>query len=179
MKGKNIEDFGKEWFDFLSKELDKSYMSKVYDFVKERRKNNIVYPSSGNVFNAYKLTHYNDVKVCIIGQDPYINPGEAHGLAFSTENRAYTPTLRQIETAIIKQCIESDVEAIWTNDLTRWTKQGVFLLNAVLTVDAGKSNSHKGIGWERLTGATVNKLSDKGEVVFLLWGNDAKNFESL
>lgn len=176
---KTVLDFGREWIDFFTEQFEKPYMKKIYNFVKERRKSNIVYPETSKVLDAYRYTHFNNVKVCIIGQDPYLYKGEAHGLSFSTENGSYTPSLRQIERAVRRDLYSTDELYVWNNNLTRWANQGVFLLNAVLTVDAGKSNSHKGAGWEIFTGATVKKLSDRGEVVFMLWGNDAKVFETL
>src|SRR5690606_5164082 len=112
----------------------------------------------GEVFDAYRLTPYEEVKVCILGADPYINQFEAHGLAFSTFNGQSTPSLRQIEKAVRREIYSNDEAYKWDNNLTRWANQGIFLLNSVLTVDAGKSGSHKGKGWEEFTGRTIKLL---------------------
>lgn len=143
-------------------------------FVKKRRQATIVYPPQNEVFNAYKLTHYNDVRVCIVGQDPYINQFEAEGLAFSTFNGQGTPSLKRMEDVIRQQVYKGDSTYKWDNNLKRWAKQGVFLLNTILTVDAGKSLSHQGEGWEWFTLRTIQELDKKGDVVFMLWGTHAK-----
>lgn len=159
------EFIGEEWYNILKDEFDKDYMKDLAKFIQERRSKGLVYPHQKDVFNAYKYTPYSKCRVCIIGQDPYINAGEAHGLAFSTENGRYTPSLRKIEETI------SPKE--WNNNLTRWTEQGIMLLNIVLTVDAGKSNSHINQGWEQFTARTVQELDKKG-IIFLLWGKFAQ-----
>lgn len=159
---------GKEWYSILKDEFSKPYMNVLSGFVQDRRSKNTVYPPSNEVFNAYKLTPYSKVRVCIIGQDPYINPNEAMGLAFSTRVKV-TPTIVKLREALGKQ--------IPTN-LTPWTEQGVMLLNAVLTVDAGKSASHKGMGWESFVVKTIEELDKKG-VIFMLWGRDAQSFKAI
>lgn len=167
---------GEEWYNILKDEFKKDYMSNLSSFIKKKRSEGTVYPSPENVFNAYKFVPYSDVKVCIVGQDPYINPGEAHGLAFSTHNRRYTPTLVQLEKAIRRDMKVKD-DYIWNNDLSRWCIQGVMLLNNVLTVDSGKSGSHRGQGWESFIIKTVQEL-DKNKIIFLLWGKDAQTLKS-
>ena len=166
------ESLGEEWYELLKDEFSKDYMLHLMNFVKQRRAETTVYPTKENVFNAYKYTPYSRVKVCIIGQDPYINPNEAHGLSFSTLGGKYTPSLKKIEAAIRRDCGLDVASYEWSNNLTRWSDQGIMLLNTVLTVDAGKSNSHKGHGWENFTLKTVQELDKKG-IIFLLWGKDA------
>lgn len=156
---------GEEWYEVLKDEFVKDYMINLSLFIKDRQSKTTVYPKNDDIFNAYKFTPYNKVKVCIIGQDPYINENQAHGLSFSVENGKSTPSLRQIAKAV-----NSDN---WSNNLTRWTEQGVMLLNNVLTVDAGNSNSHKNKGWEQFTQKTV-ELLDRQNILFLLWGKDAQ-----
>lgn len=167
---------GQEWYDVIGEEFSKPYMGKLCNFIQDRRTKTTVYPPKEQIFTAYKLTPFNKVKVCIIGQDPYINEGEAHGLAFSTGNGKSTPSLRQIARAVELSMSGDDWDSMqpWNNNLTRWAEQGVFLLNKVLTVDAKKSNSHKGMGWEQFVFRTVQELDKKGDVIFLLWGKEAQ-----
>jgi len=162
------EYLGKEWYSILKDEFTKPYMSKLSAFIQERRTKNTVYPASTDVFNAYKFTPYSRVKICIIGQDPYINPSEAHGLAFSTSGKV-TPTIVKLREALGKD--------LKTN-LTPWTEQGVMLLNSVLTVDSGKSGSHRGMGWESFIVRTIEELDKKG-IIFMLWGKDAQSFKAI
>lgn len=161
------DKLGSQWYKLLRPEFDKQYMKSLSDFIVQRRKQTTVYPSNQELFTAYRLTSFTDVKVCIIGQDPYIRANEAHGLAFSTKGKS-TPSLRKIAEVIGTEG--------WSNDLTRWAEQGVFLLNKVLTVDEGNSNSHKDKGWEQFTAQTVSLLSQRGKVIFLLWGSHAKEY---
>lgn len=172
------ELLGEEWAEQLKDEFSKEYMGKLSGFIKCRRELNTVYPSSQYVFNAYKSLPFSKVRVCILGQDPYINPNEAHGLAFSTVTGKGTPTLTQLERSIEKDCY-GGLNLSWGNNLERWVKQGVLLLNTVLTVDEGVSCSHFGKGWETFTSETIKKLSDRGDVIFLLWGNYAKAYAYL
>lgn len=167
------ESLGEEWYSILKDEFDKLYMSKLRDFLSEQKKTNIIYPPSNEVFNTYKLTPYSNVRVCIIGQDPYINQFEAHGLAFSTFNGSYTPTLKKIEESIRKQIKTENY--IWSNNLTRWSEQGIMLLNSILTVNAGQSDSHKNKGWEIFILRTIQELDKRG-VIFALWGRNAQVF---
>lgn len=171
-----IEDLlGEGWAKQLGGEFSKDYMKKLSSFVQGRRFQNTVYPNSDQVFNAYKSTPFETVRVCILGQDPYINKGEAHGLSFSTYTGKYTPSLNQLEKAIERDCYNG-LNLYWNNNLERWAKQGVFLLNTVLTVDEGNSFSHANQGWETFTKKTIEVLSERGDVVFLLWGAHAKAY---
>lgn len=177
----SVEDYligclGEEWYRLLGNEFQKDYMKGLMRFISQRRSEVKVFPPKGEVFNAYKLTPYNKVRVCIIGQDPYINLFEAHGLAFSTYNGQSTPSLRQIEMAVRRECYDGSVDYKWGNNLIRWAVQGVLLLNTVLTVDEGKSRSHAGMGWELFTAETIKQL-DKKNIIFMLWGKDAQSLK--
>lgn len=169
-----IELLGEEWYKILASEFEKDYMKNLCNFINVRRTQTTVYPPKEEVFTAYKLTPYSKVKVCIIGQDPYINEGEAHGLAFSTGNSRRTPSLKQIENAVRTEIYDEADDYDWNNNLVRWSNQGIMLLNKVLTVDSKNSNSHKGKGWEPFVLKTVMELDKKGDVIFLLWGKDAQ-----
>ena len=173
-----IESLGEEWYYLLNEEFKKEYMVNLMTFIRNRRKETTVYPPQGSVFNAYKYTPYSKIRVVIIGQDPYINEFEAEGIAFSTMNGQYTPSLSQIGRAVWKQIYDSDKTYTWDNRLKRWCDQGIFLLNTVLTVDKGASGSHKGKGWETFTTKTIELIDNKKDVLFLLWGNDAKIFRN-
>lgn len=170
---------GEEWYSILAPEFEQDYMKYLCHFVNKRREEVTVYPPKEEVFTAYRLTPYSKVKVCIIGQDPYINESEAHGLAFSTGNGRATPSLRQIEKTIRTQVYNENEDYVWNNNLTRWSDQGVILLNKVLTVDAKSSNSHKGKGWEHFILKTIEELDKKGDVIFLLWGKEAQALKSI
>ena len=162
----------KNWYELLKSEFDKDYFKKLQKFLKNEYNTKTIYPQDKNVFNALNQTKYEDVKVVIIGQDPYINEGQAHGLCFSVEKVDAPPSL----VNIFKE-LNSELGCYIPNNgnLTKWAKQGVLLLNSVLTVEKGKSFSHKGQGWEIFTKEIINKISQKDKpVVFLLWGAGAK-----
>ena len=163
----------KNWYELLKSEFDKDYFKKLQNFLKNEYNTKTIYPQDKNVFNALNQTKYEDVKVVIIGQDPYINEGQAHGLWFSVEKVDAPPSL----VNIFKE-LKSELGCYIPNNgnLTKWAKQGVLLLNSVLTVEKGKSFSHKGQGWEIFTKEIINKISQKEKpVVFLLWGAGAKS----
>ena len=132
-----------------------------------------------NIFNALKTTSYEDVKVCILGQDPYHEPNQAHGLAFSVEQGVALP--RSLINIYKEISSELNVTMSSTNgNLTKWAKQGILLLNTVLTVRKGQANSHKGKGWETFTDDVIKKLNEREDpVIFVLWGNNAKTKEAL
>lgn len=155
-----------DWKNFLETEFRQPYMKQLNAFVQSRRNSTTVYPEQGKVFTAFQLTAPQDVKVVILGQDPYIGPNEAHGLSFSTESGKYTPSLRKIAHALGNP-------PDWDNNLTRWATQGVFLLNRVLTVDKGFSNSHASKGWEEFSLRVIQYL-DRPGMIFLLWGAEAR-----
>lgn len=167
------------WRDVLAGELDRDYFRELLDFLDlEERSGHLVYPSRGQIFNAYNHTPFDRVKVVILGQDPYIGPGQAHGLAFSVEQGKLPPTLKNIFRELHQDI--SGFRIPGHGNLTDWTEQGVFLLNTVLTVRAGSSLSHQNRGWERFTDRTMGELSQRREgLVFLLWGRNAQSKEGL
>ena len=161
------------WKTLLEEEKEKEYFKKLQDFLDSEYKTNTIYPEKENIYNAFDLTSYENTNVIILGQDPYHGPEQAHGLSFSVESdkAKFPPSLRNM----FKE-LRSDL-GIERNDrnLTDWAKQGVLLLNTVLTVQAGKAASHRKKGWETFTDTVIKKLNDKDEqVIFVLWGGDAK-----
>ncbi len=167
----NIE---KSWKKILSEEFEKPYFIDLTNKVKEEYKTKITYPKGSDIFSAFQYCTFDNVKVVILGQDPYHGVGEANGLAFSVNKDVRVPpSLRNIYKEI-----ESDLGIVVdknNGDLSRWAKQGVLLLNSTLTVSKDKAGSHQGIGWEIFTDAVIQKLSDtKSNIVFILWGKYAK-----
>ena len=167
-----------DWNEVLSEVLSSNKMIELEKFLKEEYENNIIYPIKENIFTALNLTSYKDVKVVIIGQDPYHEPGQAHGLAFSVlEGIKLPPSLKNIYKEI-----ETDlnIKMSGSGNLTPWAKQGVLLLNNVLTVKAHEANSHKGKGWEYFTDKIVEILNEREEmIIFVFWGNNAKSKQKL
>ncbi|MFA5409580.1 MAG: uracil-DNA glycosylase [Bacilli bacterium] len=161
-----------EWDTILGAEYQKEYFKKLVVFIKQEYKNKIVYPKVQDMFNALKLTSYNNIKVVILGQDPYHGEGEAHGLSFSVrEGITLPPSL----VNIFKELYNDIGIKRARGTLDDWAMQGVLLLNTVLTVEKDKPNSHKGKGWENFTDAIIKKLNErKDSIVFILWGNNAK-----
>ncbi|MDB5204658.1 MAG: uracil-DNA glycosylase [Candidatus Taylorbacteria bacterium] len=161
------------WKKQLSDEFVKPYFRELRDFIKSEYLKNKVYPEPKNIFRAFDLCPFDKVKVVIIGQDPYHGAGQANGLSFAVgEDVAIPPSLKNI----FKE-IESDLgqKPIQNGDLSRWAKQGVLLLNATLTVQAGSPGSHQNKGWEEFTDAAIKALSEhRTGLVFILWGNYAK-----
>lgn len=169
--------FNNSWDLILKDEMNKSYFKYIKEFIKEERQNKTIYPSANDLFNAFKLTDFNNIKVVILGQDPYHGENEAMGLSFSVrQGIKMPPSLRNI----FKE-LESDLNVKRTNtDLSDWAKQGVFLLNTVLTVEKDKANSHKDIGWEIFTDFVIKEINDKlNNVVFILWGRQARDKKRL
>lgn len=168
----NIEQ---SWKEVLQGEFEKDYFSSLAAFLhKEKDGHKTIYPPGPLIFNAFRLTPFDKVKVVILGQDPYHGQGQAHGLSFSVPDGIKMPPSLQ---NIYKE-IESDLghPVLKTPCLERWAGQGVFLLNAVLTVRAGEPASHGNIGWQTFTDAVIKTISDKKDgVVFLLWGNYARS----
>jgi len=169
-----------EWKDVIGEQKEQPYFQNLMSFIQTKRNQGItIYPEQQDVFNAFKLTKFSEVKVVILGQDPYHGPGQAHGLCFSVKRgTAIPPSLRNIFLEI-----HNDIPDFVIPDhgcLEAWAKQGVLLLNTVLTVEAGKPQSHAGIGWEIFTDSVITVLSEKKEaLVFLLWGNPAQKKASL
>jgi len=166
------------WKRLLSDQFEAEYFSTLRDFLNEDRKTQTIYPPEEQVFNAFNRTPTDKVKVVILGQDPYHGPNQAHGLCFSVNNGIkIPPSLRNI----FKE-LNSDIgmEQPESGNLTKWSDQGVLLLNATLTVRAQNAGSHQGKGWEQFTDAAIQKLSrQKKNLVFLLWGKYAQNKSSL
>ena len=137
-----------------------------------------IFPPYNQIFNALNMVKFSDVKVVIIGQDPYHEIGQAMGMSFSVpEGKELPPSLKNIYKEIEN---EFGIKCLPSGDLTRWAKQGVLLLNAVLTVRQGQANSHKGKGWENITAEIIKKLNERQDpVIFMLWGGNAKAFEPL
>ena len=161
------------WKDALSAEFDKDYFVKLTDFVRgEYLSGKTVYPEPKNIFNAFDLCPIDDVKVVIIGQDPYHEPGQAHGLCFSV----LPPTPVPPSLVNIYKEIESDLgrKSVTNGDLTHWARQGVLLLNATLTVRAHAAASHAGHGWEEFTDAVIRAVATRKNIVYMLWGSYAQ-----
>lgn len=157
------------WQKVIGEELDKPYFQELREFVDEERGKHTVFPPEEDVFNALKLTPYNEVKVLILGQDPYHDDGQAHGLCFSVQPGIKSPPSL---VNIFKE-LQTDLGCGIPNNgyLVPWAELGVLLLNAVLTVQAHQANSHKDKGWEQFTDAVIAKVSEKDDpVVFVLWG---------
>lgn len=164
---------GNDWDVYLEKEFKKDYFIKLNNFLMTERKEKTVYPPKKHVFDAFKVCPLQNTKVVIIGQDPYHGEGQAHGLSFSVKDRSLKipPSLKNIYKEL-----ESDlgIEPAVHADLTSWAKQGVLLLNNVLTVRASEPGSHRKKGWEIFTDKVIDVLnSEKQNLVFILWGNDA------
>ena len=161
------------WKEHLQTEFDKPYFKSLTGFVQEEYARGTVYPPGRFIFNAFDLCPFDKVKVVIIGQDPYHEPGQAHGLCFSVqEGVQFPPSLRNI----FKEISDDLGKPVPVNgDLTRWARQGVLLLNATLTVRAGMAGSHQGKGWEEFTDAVIRELNaSRDGLVFILWGSYAK-----
>lgn len=166
----NIEN---SWNKKLEGEFDKSYYINLRQFLVNEYKTKNIFPNMNNIFNALKLTPYEDVKVVILGQDPYHGAGQAHGLSFSVQ-----PGVR-IPPSLLNMYkeLQNDLGCYIPNNgyLVPWAKQGVLLLNTVLTVREGEANSHKNKGWENFTDRVISLLNDREKpIVFLLWGSNAK-----
>jgi len=162
------------WKDALAPEFEKPYFASLVRFLHaEKAAGKVIYPPGSLIFRAFDLTPVNQVKVVILGQDPYHNPGEAMGLSFSVPDGVRTPpSLRNIF-----QEIEADLGIRMSGrpNLEAWARQGVLLLNSILTVEGGLAASHRNIGWQEFTDAVIRYLNDHCEgIVFLLWGNFAK-----
>lgn len=171
-------DLGNDWTELLAEEFGKEYYTTLRDFLREEYKTCTVYPDMHDIFNALRLTAYRDVKVVILGQDPYHGEGQAHGLAFSVrEGIPLPPSLKNIYKEVVEETGNVQPES---GDLTRWAEQGVLLLNTALTVRAGEANSHSGKGWEIFTDSVIKRLNEREKpIVFLLWGRNARTKQEL
>ncbi len=162
-----------DWMIPLSQEFKKPYYKELYQKVAEEYNSTKVFPAPDDIFNAFHLTPLKEVKVVIIGQDPYHNDGQAHGLCFSVKPEVDIPP----SLVNIYQELKADLGCEIPNNgyLVKWAKQGVLLLNTVLTVRAHQANSHRGIGWEKFTDAVIEAVNKEDRpIVFLLWGRPAQ-----
>jgi len=162
------------WKDLLGEEKEKPYFKSILEFVKkERAAGKKIYPPHKDMFNALKFTPYEQVKVVIIGQDPYHGPGQAHGLSFSVQpNVRFPPSLQNIFKELHS---DLNIPAPKTGCLEKWAQQGVLLLNAALSVEGGKPQSHANIGWHEFTDSVISSLNENpNKIVFLLWGTYAQ-----
>lgn len=167
-----------DWLAELSGEFKKPYYKKLYTTVKEEYSARVIFPSSEDIFNAFHLTPLKDVKAVILGQDPYHNVGQAHGLCFSVKPDIEIPP----SLVNIYKELQDDLGCYIPNNgcLTKWAKQGVLMLNTVLTVRAHQANSHRGIGWEEFTDAVIRILNEQNRpIVYLLWGSPAQKKKAM
>ncbi len=167
-----------DWLEVLTPEFKKPYYRKLYEFVKKEYNSTQIFPPSDEIFTAFNLTPLKSVKVVIIGQDPYHNDGQAHGLCFSVRPPVESPPSLQ---NIYKE-LQDDLGCYIPNNgyLVKWAKQGVLMLNTVLTVRAHQANSHHGQGWEEFTDAAIRALNEQNSpIVFLLWGRPAQMKRSM
>lgn len=165
---------GNSWDQLLKEEYEKPYFKELIAFVKEEYKNKIIYPKQTDIFNAFRYTPYENIKVLLLGQDPYHGVGQAQGLSFSVREGVPKPPSLQ---NIFKE-LQDDLGYPIPNDgsLIPWTKEGIMLLNAVLTVEKDKAASHKGKGWETFTDEVIKIVNQKKTpVVFILWGSYARS----
>ncbi len=169
--------FENDWQEILADEFEKPYYQQLRKFVAQEYSTTTVFPSKEEVMNAFYVS-YQDVKVVILGQDPYHGPGQAHGMCFSVKPGVpHPPSLRNIF-----QELQRDIGCPIPKDsyLMKWAMQGVFLLNTVLTVRQGEANSHKGMGWEQFTDAVIEKLAKRQDpIIFVLWGRPAQSKQSI
>ena len=162
-----------DWLAPLTPEFAKPYYKELYKKVKDEYANHVIFPPSNEVFSAFELTPLADVKVVILGQDPYHNVGQAHGLCFSVKPDVEIPP----SLVNIYKELHDDLGCYIPNNgyLVKWAKQGVLMLNTVLTVRAHQANSHRGIGWEEFTNAAIRVLNEQDRpIVFILWGSPAQ-----
>lgn len=171
-------NIGNDWDQVLADEFEKEYYVKLRKFLIDEYRKGTVYPDMYSIFNAFKATGYNDVKVVILGQDPYHEPGQAHGMAFSVmEGTKIPPSLVNIYKELKD---DLGIEPVSHGYLMKWAQQGVLLLNTALTVRAHQANSHKGKGWETFTDHVIEVLSAREKpMVFILWGANAKSKQKL
>lgn len=171
-------NIGNEWDSLLKDEFEKDYYKKLRCFLANEYASKTIYPNMYDIFNALKYTSYSDVKAVILGQDPYHGEGQAHGLCFSVKKGVQPPpSLKNIYKEINSE-LGTPIPS--HGELTSWAKQGILLLNTVLTVRSGEANSHKGKGWETFTDKIIELLNlRETPIVFLLWGANARNKSAL
>lgn len=166
-------NLGNSWDMLLKDEFEKDYYLKLRQFLKEEYSTQTIFPHMDNIFNALKYTAYEDVKAVILGQDPYHGEGQAHGLCFSVQKGVEPPPSLKNMFKELNSDIGMDIPN--HGELTKWAKQGVLMLNTVLTVRKGMANSHRGMGWETFTDRVIEFLNVREKpIVFLLWGSSAR-----
>lgn len=170
--------FENDWQEIVGAESDKPYYQKLRDFLKEEYATHTVYPPMEDIWNAFRYTPYHKVKVVMLGQDPYHGPNQAQGLSFSVKDGVRKPPSLQNMLKELHEDLGFDIPK--DGSLIKWAKQGVLLLNTVLTVRAHEAHSHKNQGWEQFTDTVIEKLSERQEpIVFVLWGKPAQQKERL
>ncbi|HLS22637.1 MAG TPA: uracil-DNA glycosylase [Pseudogracilibacillus sp.] len=167
-----------DWHDYLHKEFTKPYYLTLREFLKEEYFTRTIYPHMNDIFNALHYTPFSEVKAVILGQDPYHGPNQAHGLSFSVQ--AGVPPPPSLENIFAEMESDLQIQRPPHGNLVHWAKEGVLLLNAVLTVRAGQAHSHRGKGWETFTDQVIKTLNKKETpVVYILWGRAAQSKRSL
>ncbi|KKN88735.1 hypothetical protein LCGC14_0246260 [marine sediment metagenome] len=177
---KRKDMLGESWAKLLGSQFDSPYMKDLGKYITVRRSKATVYPLQEELFKAFQLTPYEDVKVVILGQDPY-NDGAAHGLAFSKKpgfkSNSWLPPSLEVIFKAIQEEISASFSSALSGDLTSWAKQGILLLNPILTVEHKRPTAHESKGWEKFTSRVIDVLNDHPKrLVFLLWGNYAKSY---
>jgi len=173
-RGIVLNEINNDWLEAIGSEFVSPYYTELYQYVMSEYSNYMIYPSEENIFNAFHLTPLSKLKVVILGQDPYHKEGQAHGLCFSVKPEVVIPP----SLVNIYKELQVDLGCYIPNNgyLEKWAKQGVLLLNTVLTVRAHQANSHQGIGWERFTDAVIKAVNAQDRpIVFLLWGRPAQS----
>ena len=168
-----MSSINNDWLEAVGSEFRQPYYTGLYQFVKSEYNSTVVYPNAEDIFNAFHFTPFGNVKVVILGQDPYHNEGQAHGLCFSVKPKVDIPP----SLVNIYKELNEDLGCYIPNNgyLEKWARQGVLLLNTVLTVRAHQANSHQGMGWERFTDAVIQAVNTQDKpIVFLLWGRPAQ-----
>ncbi len=170
--------FNNDWDKILSSEIKSEYFIEILNYLQAEYQKKTIYPPKEEIFKAFELCSFDNVKVVILGQDPYHGPNQAEGLSFSVKNDVkQPPSLKNIFKELSD---DLSIPVPQTSSLVPWAKEGVLLLNAVLTVEKDKPASHKNLGWNKFTDYVIKKISDEKEnVVFILWGNFAKEKEGL
>lgn len=174
----NTKHLHKQWTSILEEEFSKNYFRKIMREVKNCNSKDLLCPKRENIFRAFEITNFSDLKIVILGQDPYHGENQANGLAFAVnKNNKIPPSLRNIFNEIKN---DLNIDPLTSKDLESWASQGVLLLNSSLSVKLGIANSHSKLGWELFTNKILKEISlMKNKVVFVLWGNFAKKKESL
>ena len=169
---------GNDWDKFIEREQNTLYFQKMDVFLEKEYENKIIYPHAEDIFNAFKYTPLSHIKVVILGQDPYHEPNQAHGLAFSTPEG--NPIPRSLSNIFKEINQEYSYEIPENGCLEKWAKQGVFLLNTVLTVEESNANSHSDCGWQKFTDNVIKEINKQDQpIVFMLWGKQAEKKKEL